>query len=116
MNRSYIIRLDSLWSPLSKYLAGLPDRYDEGLAYARYKQAREATVDLLKRVAPEIKKLLTNDQRRKLPTLVTSYLDPRYLAAIRSGTAGAGGAGLFPGGGGGPIALPAGGGQTVFVR
>ena len=117
MNRSYVIRLDSVWAPVAKFLAALPERFDEDLAYARYKRAREATVDLLKKVAPEIKTLLSDAQRRKLPTIVTSYLDQRYLTAIRSGTAGAGGAGLFPGGGGGPIALPAGGGaQTVIVR
>ena len=44
-----------------------------------------------------VKALLTDEQLRKLPVLVTSYLDPRYLAAIRSGTAGAGGGGLFMG-------------------
>jgi hypothetical protein len=58
-----------------------------------------------------VRDLLTDEQRRRLPVLVSSYLDPRYLVAIRSGTAGAGGAGLFPGGfGGGGIAVPAGGG------
>ena len=117
MNRTYVIRLDSVWSPLSKFLAELPARYDEDVAYAKYKKAREATVDLLRKVAPEIKTLLTDEQRRKLPTIVTSYLDQRYLTAIRSGTAGAGGAGLFPGGGGGPIAMPAGDrGTTVIIR
>jgi hypothetical protein len=113
LNRWYIIRLDSVWSPVAKYLADLPERFDEGDAYGRYKRARETTVDVLKRVAPQIKGLLTAEQLRKLPTIVTSYLDQRYLSAIRSGTAGAGGSGLFPGGG--PIALPAGGGGTTVT-
>ena len=43
-------------------------------------------------------RLLTAEQRRKLPALVASYLDTRYLAGIRSGTAGSGGGGAFGGG------------------
>lgn len=115
LNRWYVIRLDSIWSPIAKRLATLPDRYDEGDAYADYRAGRRATVDLLKHLSPTIKGLLQDDQRRKLPALVASYLDPRYLASIRSGTAGAGGGGMgFPGGG--PIALPAGGGgQAVTI-
>ena len=115
MNRWYIIRLDSVWSPVAKYLADLPERYDAGEAYGRYKRARETTVDLLKRVAPEIRGLLTAEQYRKLPVIMTSYLDQRFLSAIRSGTAGAGGSGLVFGGG-----VPAsadGGTQTrVIIR
>ena len=115
MNRWYIIRLDSVWSPVAKYLADLPERYDAGEAYGRYKRARETTVDLLKRVAPEIKGLLTAEQYRKLPTIMTSYLDQRFLSAIRSGTAGAGGSGLVFGGG--VPASTGGGAQTqVIIR
>jgi len=107
------VRLDSVWSPVAKYLATLPERYDEGEAYGRYRHAREATVDLLKKIAPRIKDLLTDEQRRKLPAIMTSYLDQRYLSAIRSGTAGAGGAGLFPG----SFSSPGGGQETrVIVR
>jgi hypothetical protein len=113
MNRWYVVRLDSVWSPVAKYLATLPERYDEGEAYGRYRHAREATVDLLKKIAPRIKDLLTDEQRRKLPAIMTSYLDQRYLSAIRSGTAGAGGAGLFPG----SFSSPGGGQETrVIVR
>jgi hypothetical protein len=107
LNRWYLIRLDSVWAPVAKEFALLPDRYDEGIAYGKYKRARESTVDLLKHLAPKVKGLLTEPQRRMLPAIVTSYLDSRYLAAIRSGTAGAGGTGI---GGGGPMAMPAGGG------
>lgn len=113
LNRWYLIRLDSIWSPIARNLAALPERYDEGHAYVQYKRGREATVDLLKHIAPRVKGLLTNDQRRKLPPIVTSYLDARYLASIRSGTAGAGG-GAFAGGGG-SIALPAGAGSQIFT-
>ena len=114
MNRRYTIRIDSVWSPVVRAFAALPDRYDEGAAYVQYKRAREATVDILKALAPRIKDVLTDSQRRMLPALVTSYLDPLYLASIRSGTAGAG-AGQFSGAGG-PIVMPAGAGmQTITI-
>ncbi len=121
LNRSYVIRLDSIWSPVAKYLAALPDKYDRDEAYRRYQKAREASVDMLIRLAPDIRRLLTPEQRRKLPALVASYLDTRYLASIRSGTAGgaAGGMMMFPGGGmirteGGPPG--AGGGNVIIIR
>ena len=107
LNRWYVIRLDSLWSPVVTYFASLPNIYSHDEAYRRYKSAREASVDLLLRLAPDIKRLLTSEQRRKLPPMISSHLDTRYLAAIRSGTAG--GAGqmmMFPGGG---MMMPAGG-------
>ncbi len=116
LNRWYVIRTDSVWTPIAKKFAALPDRYDADEAYGMYRQGRRATVDLLQRVAADVRGLLTADQRRKLPPLVASYLDPRYLASIRSGTAGAGGGGGFPGGG--PIFMGGGGGggAQVIVR
>src|SRR5688500_1896682 len=47
MNRAYTVSLDSIWMPLTKYLAELPERYDQGEAYARYTAARKASVDAL---------------------------------------------------------------------
>ena len=90
LNRWYTIRVDSIWTPVSKELAALPTHYDHNAAYARYRAAREATVDLLIRIAPGVKQLFTADQRRKLPDIVTSSLDTWYLQSIRSGTAGSG--------------------------
>lgn len=90
LNRWYTIRVDSIWTPVSKALAALPAHYDHNAAYARYRAAREATVDLLLRIAPGVKGLLTAEQRRKLPDIVTSSLDTWYLQSIRSGTAGSG--------------------------
>lgn len=87
LNRGYLIKLDSIWSPVAKYLAVLPDSYDRGEAWDRYLAARRATVDLLARLAPVVKGLLSGDQIRLLPASLTAYLDPRYLASIRSGTA-----------------------------
>ena len=120
LNRGYIIRNDAIWTPLAKFLADLPDGYDHDLAYDKYMSARRATIDVLTQLAPSVKGLLTADQRRKLPTFVASYLDTRYLASIRSGTAGFTGGGF---GGGVPAMLGAGdviggeGGATrVIIR
>ena len=118
MNRWYVIRVDSIWSPVAKYLADLPNRYDEDEAYEHYIGARRATVDLLAKLAPQIKGLLTPEQRRKLPPFVASYLEPRYLASIRSGTGSFIGGGFGPMGGGGPMmaGAPAGGGNVTIMR
>jgi hypothetical protein len=116
LNRWYLVRLDSIWSPVAKYLGALPDRYDEGVAYDRYRRAREASVDLLSKLSPNLKGVLTAEQQRKLPAIVASYMERRYLAAIRSGTAGAGGSTFLPGG----MAMPMGGGggerTMVIIR
>jgi hypothetical protein len=124
MNRRYVVSLDSIWSPVAKYLAALPDKYNKDEAYRHYQRARESSVDLLIKLVPSIRNLLTSDQRRKLPPYIASYLDTRYLASIRSGTAGAGMGGpmMFPGAGniffgGGPGGGPAGaGGQVIIIR
>jgi hypothetical protein len=122
-NRWYKIRLDSIWAPVAKFLGELPDHYDEGEAYSRYITARRASVDLLTKLAPQMKGLLTADQQRKLPQFVAMYLDTRYLASIRSGTAGAGGMPMFGGGmpmmggGGGTFIMGGGGGGgNVIIR
>lgn len=112
MNRTYTIQLDSIWTGVARELAAMPVKYDQGLAYDRYRHARESSVDLLIALAPRLNALLTDDQRRKLPPLVASHLDTRYLAGIRSGTQGSTGGGVFVGGmmGGG------GGGQRIIIR
>lgn len=90
INRWYLIRLDSIWSPLVRELATLPTTYDREAVYDRYVRARQGSVDLLIRLAPRLNALLTKDQRRKLPQFIAVYLDKRYLTSIRSGTAGSG--------------------------
>jgi Carboxypeptidase regulatory-like domain len=115
MNRWYIVRLDSIWTPITKYMADLPDSYDEGEAYHRYVRGREASVDLLLKLSPAIKRLLTDAQRRKLPDIVASYIDPRYLSAIRSGTGGLANSGFGPGAGV-PFAVAGGGGMRVVIQ
>jgi hypothetical protein len=90
LNRAYSLKMDSIWSPMASYLAALPARYDQDEAYNRYRAAREVSVDVLIGFAPILRSLLTSTQIRKLPTFVTPFLDTRYLASIRSGTAGTG--------------------------
>ena len=100
MNRRYTYRTDSIWAPVARYLAALPTRFDEGAAYDRYLQARHAQIDMLIRLVPTIRALLTDEQRRKLPPQIVNVLDPRYLVSVRNGT------GLYVGGsvgGFGPI-------------
>jgi hypothetical protein len=104
MNRRYTYRTDSIWAPVARYYAGLPTRFDEGLAYDRYIQARHAQIDMLIRIVPVIRELLTAEQRRKLPAQIVNVLDPRYLVSVRNGT------GLYVGGGFGPNVNFGGGG------
>jgi hypothetical protein len=78
-------------------------------------------VDLLAELAPSVKHILTAEQQRKLPAFVASYLEPRYLASIRSGTASFTGSPMLPGsaammmGGGGPVFVGGGGGGATQV-
>ena len=51
LNRWYSIRIDSIWSPVAKFLSDLPDSYDQGEAYDHYLSARRASVDLLAKLA-----------------------------------------------------------------
>lgn len=115
LNRWYSIRVDSIWTPVAKTLSTLPDNYDKDIAYHLYRKAREASVDLLLRITPSINSLLTGEQKRKLPSFITAYLDPRYLASIRSGTAGGNNA-FQSGGGGGPVMMGGGGAEMVVIR
>ncbi len=116
-NRSYTIRLDSIWTPVAKKFAALPDKYDHDDAYDTYKFARESSVDLLIALAPRINAMLTAEQKRRIPPFISTFLDSRYLAGVRSGTSGntasgpfmSMGMGMQMGGGGG-------GGQTIIMR
>jgi hypothetical protein len=115
LNRAFTIKLDSIWSPMAKYLAALPDKYDQGEAYDRYRSSREMSVDALIKIAPTVRALLTADQMRRLPTFITPFLDKRYLASVRSGTSGTG-LGMIMGGG---MAMPMGAGGDggrVMIR
>jgi hypothetical protein len=94
MNRRYTYRADSLWTPVARYMAALPNRYDGGEAYDRYIRARRTQIDMLTRIVTAVRELLTPEQLRKLPSPVVNLLDPRYLALVRNGT------GMYLAGGG----------------
>jgi hypothetical protein len=122
INRWFTIRSDSIWAPVTKELGALPDRYDRDEAYDRWIRARRASIDLLAQIAPHVRGLLTAEQHRRLPPFVSGYLEPRYLASIRNGTASFTGGGMMPGmGGGGQIMIGGGGGggavtERVIIR
>ncbi|HSA55930.1 MAG TPA: carboxypeptidase regulatory-like domain-containing protein [Gemmatimonadaceae bacterium] len=88
LNRRYALAYDSIWTPVAQYLAALPDEYDRDEAYQRYRRAREASIDVLRSLVPAARGLLTAEQRRMLPAMIMSALDTRYLASVRSSTAG----------------------------
>jgi hypothetical protein len=100
MNRRYTYRVDSLMTPVANYFAALPTDYNDDEAYGRLLAARHAHIDLLNALGPVINKLITPEQRRKLPASTTNMLDFRYLAQIRNGT------GLYISGGGGSPFIP----------
>lgn len=95
LTRAYTIRADSLWSIAAAYLDTLPADYDHDDAYAVYREAREKTVDYLLTIVPSVKKLLTAEQRRRLPIQILNYLDPRVLKALRSASTGEGASAIF---------------------
>ncbi len=121
MNRTYTIKNDQRWSPIAKYFADLPNAYDKDEVYSRYMAARRATIDDLSEIGPAIKSLLTPEQRRKLPSFIASYLEPRYLASIRGGSAtftgNSGFGGFVPFSGGDAVFAGGGGGgtQTIII-
>jgi hypothetical protein len=88
MSYRYMVFADSVWTPMARELAALPEEYSRGEAYARYVAAREVTVDYLLRVVPAAREVLTASQRRKLPPQIAMYLDRRVLEFLRSSSAG----------------------------
>lgn len=120
LNVLYTASLDAIWTPVAKYLAGLPVVYNRAAAYQRYRRAREASVDALAKLAPAIRRLLTPAQMRRLPTLVTTSLDGQYLAFVRSSTAGGanmGVLGMLAQMGWNGVSIDASGaGQTIMVH
>ncbi len=67
-----------------------PTVYSTSEAYSRYVMARERTVDFLLTLVPEVKRVLTAQQRRRLPLQVSNYLDERVLKFLRSSSSGDG--------------------------
>lgn len=101
LNRWYVLKSDSVWAPIARDFAALPDRFNHDIEFNKYRKGREQSVDMLLRIVPEIRSLLTAEQYRMLPTQLAAFMDTRSLRAIRSGTAGGSGGGGMGGGGGG---------------
>ncbi len=111
MNRRYIVTVDSIWAPVVKYWATLPDDYVHDDAYDRYRKAREASIDVLISYASVVRGMLSREQYRKLPPFIASALDKRYLRSIRSSTINASSGAL--GGGAGMMMIGGMGGTTI---
>ncbi|MDB4914586.1 MAG: hypothetical protein JWM95_2230 [Gemmatimonadetes bacterium] len=86
MNRRYLYRTDSLWTPVARWFATLPAEFDEREVFDRYLKARHAQVDMLIAIGPVISDMLTPEQKRRMPAFVLTLLDPRYLISIRNGS------------------------------
>ena len=76
----------------AKSLEATPEHFDHGEAYHQYVVARERTMDYLIGIAPNLRGLLTAEQKRQLPPIILNYLDDRVLRFLRSSSAGDGGA------------------------
>ena len=100
LNKSYSRVIDSIWTPVSKYLADLPEKYDLDEAYDKVRAAENKSIDEIAIYGPAAKPLLTDAQLRMLPNFIAIFLDPNAVRAVRPGQAGGGRGGLFgPGGG-----------------
>ncbi|MEO7998610.1 MAG: hypothetical protein ABI852_14270, partial [Gemmatimonadaceae bacterium] len=85
MNRRYVYRTDSLWTPVARRFAALDTSYRIGIEYDRYLSARHDQIDFMIDVVNSLRELLTPAQRRKLPQSINNMLDPQYLRAMRNG-------------------------------
>jgi hypothetical protein len=97
LNKTYGKAIDSLWTPVAKYLASLPEKYDLTDAYDRVRATENKSIDLMAIYGPAAKNLLTDEQVRKLPPFIALFLDNQALRNIRPGRAGGGRGGPFGG-------------------
>ncbi|MFI5227699.1 MAG: carboxypeptidase regulatory-like domain-containing protein [Gemmatimonadales bacterium] len=95
LNKVYGKVIDSIWTPVAKYLAALPDSYDLGEAYDRVRAAENRSLDQMAIYGPSAKKLLTDEQIRKLPPFIALFLDNQAIRQVRPGRAGGGRGGFF---------------------
>lgn len=86
MNRRYVYRTDSLWTPVARRFAALDSSFRMGAEYDTYLTARHDQIDFMIAVVNSLRELLTPAQRRKLPLSINNMLDPQYLKAMRNGS------------------------------
>jgi Carboxypeptidase regulatory-like domain len=95
LNKAYGKVIDSIWTPVSAYLAGLEDKYDLNSAYDKVSEAENKSLDQMAIYGPAAKKLLTPEQVRKLPPFIALFLDNQAIRQVRPGRAGGGRGGFF---------------------
>ena len=95
LNKTYGKAIDSIWTPVSAYLAGLPEKYDLDEAYSRVSLAENQSLDKMAVYGPAAKALLTPEQIRKLPPFIALFLDNQAIRQVRPGRAGGGRGGFF---------------------
>jgi hypothetical protein len=95
LNKAYGKTIDSIWTPVAKYLAALPEKYNVDEAYERVREAENKAIDQMAIFGPTAKSLLTVEQVRKLPPFIALFLDNQALRNIRPGRAGGGRGGMF---------------------
>jgi hypothetical protein len=83
--KQYNAAVDSIWTPIAKYLAALGDKYDADEAYERVRTGQNAMLDVLVRFGPRAKQMLTADQVRKLPPFIAAFLDESAIRQMRPG-------------------------------
>jgi hypothetical protein len=98
MNRRYNYRADSLWAPVAKYLATLPEKYNLDEAYDKVSAAQNKSLDQMQIFGPAAKQLLSDEQIRKLPPFIALFLDAKAIRNVRPGFRDRGGFGGRPGG------------------
>ncbi|HEY4215770.1 MAG TPA: M56 family metallopeptidase [Gemmatimonadaceae bacterium] len=103
MNRTYMVQLSGIWSPVIQHYAAAT--YVPLTPAASATRATQASMKALISLAPRINALLTDDQQRRMPGDIAADLDVSRLAAIGAGRAEAGsvfapngGMGTGPGG------------------
>ena len=97
LNKAYGRVIDSIWTPVSAYLAGLEDKYDLDEAYSKVSAAENKSLDQMAIYGPAAKQLLTPEQVRKLPPFIALFLDNQAIRQVRPGRAGGGRGGFFGG-------------------
>jgi hypothetical protein len=97
LNKTYGKKIDSIWTPVAKFLSDLPEKYDLDAAYDRVSEAQNRSLDQMAVYGPAAKQLLTDAQIRKLPPFIALFLDNRAIRQVRPGRAGGGRGGFFGG-------------------
>jgi hypothetical protein len=72
---TYRTKIDSVWSPLAAYLAGLPDRYDAAEALRRQEEATDQAWEVTRREGPIIRGILSAFQLRLLGGVVRTLIE-----------------------------------------